>query len=155
MYKKLLGINLCFNSFIPEKIFLTTNISQGTNSQWNRQKKFTAKELCIWFPIILVFLKRPMPGTSTGDPTHVKVMQKRPVGQGKSVLKGPPGSACASTPKPESVCFTILWLSPTPLTFTGGYPRPPFSERNQLRARLNKSPGYNRCVPIQIPQIAF
>ena len=96
-----------------------------------------------------------MQGASTGDPTHDRVMRERPDGQGESGLEGPPGPAWASTPKPESVCFTILQLSPTPLTLTGGYPRPPFSEGHQLKALVNKSPGHNRCVPIQIPQIAF
>ena len=96
-----------------------------------------------------------MQGASTGDPTHDRVMRERPDGQGESGLEGPPGPAWASTPKPESVCFTILRLSPTPLTLTWGYPRSPFSEGNQLRALVNKSPGYNRCVPIQIPRIAL
>ena len=36
--------------------------------------------------------------------------------------RDPPESARASTPKPESVCLTILCLSPTLLTLTGGYP---------------------------------
>ena len=50
--------------------------------------------------------------------------------QGEPELEGcPSGPAWASTPKPESVCFTILRLSPTPLTLTGGYPWPPFSVR--------------------------
>ena len=67
---------------------------------------------------------------SMGDPTHDKVMWKRPDEQGRSGLKGPPGPAQASTPKPESVCLTILCLSPTLLTLTGGYwPRPLFSEK--------------------------
>ena len=30
-----------------------------------------------------------MPGASTGDPTHDKVMRKRPDGQGESGLEGP------------------------------------------------------------------
>ena len=47
-----------------------------------------------------------------------------------SGLDGPPGPARASTPKPESVCLTILCLSPTLLTLTGGYPQPPFSGKN-------------------------
>ena len=34
----------------------------------------------------------------------------------------PPGPDRASIPKPESVCLTILCLSPTLLTLTGGYP---------------------------------
>ena len=33
-------------------------------------------------------------------------------------------------PEPKSVCFTILCLSPTPLTLTGGYPPPPFSGKS-------------------------
>ena len=60
-------------------------------------------------------------GASTGDPTHDKFMRKRPDEQGGSGLKGTPGPALASTPKPESVCLTILCLSPTLLTLTGGY----------------------------------
>ena len=75
--------------------------------------------------------------------------------QGSRAPPPTPGSAWASTPKPESVCFTILWLSPTPLTLTEGYPQPPFSEENQLRALVNKSPGHNRSVSIQTPQMAL
>ena len=56
---------------------------------------------------------------------------------------------------PPNQNLPVLQLSPTPLILTGGYPRPPFSEGNQLRALVNKSPGYNGCVPIQIPWIAF
>ena len=48
--------------------------------------------------------------------------------------------------KPESVCLTILCLSPTLLTLTGGYPRPPFSGKNQLRALANKSVRHDRSV---------
>ena len=47
-----------------------------------------------------------------------------------SELKGLPRLSRASTPKPESVCFTISWLSPTPLTLTGGFSWPPFSGKN-------------------------
>ena len=53
-------------------------------------------------------LKAFLPGASTGDPTHDKVMWKRPGRQGRSGLEGSPGPAQASTPKPESVCLTIL-----------------------------------------------
>ena len=63
-----------------------------------------------------------LPGASTGDPTHDKVMWKRPDEQDRLGLERPPGPARASTPKPESVCLTILCLSPTLLTLTGGYP---------------------------------
>ena len=74
--------------------------------------------------------KNVLLGASMGDPTHDKVMRKRPDEQGGSGLEGPPGPARASIPKQESVCLTILCLSPTLLTLTGGYwPRPLFSEK--------------------------
>ena len=90
-----------------------------------------------------------------GDPTHDKVMWKRPDEQGGSGLEGPPGPAQAPTPKPESVCLTMLCLSSTLLTLTGDYPRPPFSGESQLRALANKSPGHDRSVSIQTPLMAF
>ena len=76
-------------------------------------------------------------------------------GKGGSGLKGPPESARTSTPKPESVCLTILCLSPTLLTLTGGYPRPPFSRKSQLRALVNKSPGHKRNISILTPLLTF
>ena len=96
-----------------------------------------------------------MPGATTGDPIHDKVMWKSHDKQGGSWLKGPPESAQASIPKPESVCLTILCLSPTLLTLTGGYLRPPFSGKNQLRALVNKSPGHERNIYILTPMLAF
>jgi len=85
-----------------------------------------------------------MPGASTGDPTHGKVMRKRPDRQGGSGLKGLLGQTRASTPKPKSVCllFTILCFSPTLLTLAGGYSWPPFCEENPLRALIYKSPHW-------------
>ena len=68
-----------------------------------------------------------------------------------SGLERLPRPAGASTPKPESVCLTILCLSPTLLTLTGGYPQPPFSGENQLRALANKSPGHERNISNQTP----
>ena len=47
-----------------------------------------------------------------------RILWKRSDEQGRSELEGFPGSAQASTPKPESVCLTILCLSPTLLTFS-------------------------------------
>ena len=46
--------------------------------------------------------------------------------------RGPPGSARASTPKPESVCLTILCLLPTLLTLTGAIPDHLFLEKVNL-----------------------
>ena len=95
-------------------------------------------------------------GARTGVPTHDKVMWESSGGQGEPELKGCPSEpAWASTLKPESVCFTISQLSPTLLTLTGGYPQPPFSEENQLKTLVNKSPGHNRSVSIQTPLMTF
>ena len=58
-------------------------------------------------------------------------------------------------PKPESVLLTILCLSPTLLTLTGGYPRPPFSGKNQLRALVDKSLGHERNISIQTPYVGI
>ena len=78
------------------------------------------------------FFSDQLPGASTGDPTHDKVMQDSRDSLGHptrdkvmqkiskaSGLDRPPGPSRASTPKPESV---FSGLSPTPLTLTGGYP---------------------------------
>ena len=91
-----------------------------------------------------------------GDPSHDKVMWRRTDRQGRSGLEGP-GPARASTPKPKSVCllFTILYFSPTLLTLTGGYARPPFSEENQLTALVNKSPGLESSISILTPMLAL
>ena len=72
-------------------------------------------------------------------------------------LRDSPGPARASSPKSKSVCllFTILYLSPTLLTLTGGCPQPPFSEENQLRALVNKSSGLERSISILTPLLAF
>ena len=72
-----------------------------------------------------------------------------------SKLNGLPRLSRASTPKPESVCFTISWLSPTPLTLTGGFSWPPFSGENQLRAIANKSPGHERNISNQNPSVSI
>ena len=97
--------------------------------------------------------KGGLPGASTGDPTHDKVMWKSLTGQGGSGLKG--SSARASTPKPESVCFTISCLSLTPLTLMGGCPRPPFSEENQLRVWLISLLGIIRVFQSKNPSDGF
>ena len=70
-----------------------------------------------------------------------------------SGLEGLPRPAQASTPKPESICLTVLCLSPPLLTLIGDYPRPPFSGENQLRALANKSPGHERNISNQTPSV--
>ena len=80
---------------------------------------------------------------------------ERSDGQGGSGLEGSPGRARASTPKPEFVHLTILCFSPNSSDINGVCPRPPFSEGNQLRTLVNKSPGHDKSVSIQTPLIAF
>ena len=46
---------------------------------------------------------------------------------------------CLSIYPKTRICLTIFCLSPTLLTLTGGYPRPPFSGKSQLRALVNVS----------------
>ena len=94
-----------------------------------------------------------LPGATMGDPTHDKGHAEE-TWQAKvdQASRDPPESARASTPKPESVCLAILCLSPTLLTLTGGYPRPSFSGKSQLRALVN---GHDRSVSIQTPLMAF
>ena len=78
-------------------------------------------------------------------------------GKGGWGLEGFPGPARACTPKPKSVCllFTMLCLSTTLLILAGGYPQPPFSGENQLRALVDKSLGHERNVSIQTPSDGF
>ena len=56
------------------------------------------------------YVKAVLPAASTEDPTHDKVMWKRPDEQGGSGLEGPPGPTRASTPKPESVCLSYYFM---------------------------------------------
>ena len=76
-------------------------------------------------------------------------------GKGGSEFKGLPGPDQASTPKPESVCLTILCLSRTLLTLTEGYPQPPFSGENQPRAIANKSLGHEKNISNQTPSVSI
>ena len=62
-------------------------------------------------------------GASTGVPTHDKVMRESPDGQGESGLKGPPGSAWASTPNQNlSVLLFHDFHQLRILTLTGAIP---------------------------------
>ena len=51
-----------------------------------------------------------LPEDSTGDPTHDKVMWRRPDRQGGSGLKGLPGPARASTPNQN--LSTVYYITP-------------------------------------------
>ena len=89
-----------------------------------------------------------------GIPPMAKVMRKRPDGQSRDqVSRGPPSRA--SIPKPDSVCFTISCLSPTLLTLTEGYPRPPFSGKINLGLQLIRLLDMRRIFQIKPPLLAF
>ena len=90
-------------------------------------------------------------------PPMTKVMWRRPDRQRQIRTRGIPWT-CSSIFPETKICLSIVYyicLSPTLLTFTGGYPRPPFSEENQLRALVNKSPGLERSISILTPLLAF
>ena len=68
--------------------------------------------------------------------------------------------------RPHRICLSIypktrICLFYYIMTFTNssdinrGYLRPPFSEENQLKTLVNKSPGHNRSVSIQTPLMTF
>ena len=65
---------------------------------------------------------------SLGHPTHDKVMRKSPDEQGLRTRLTP--WTCLSIYPKTRICLTILCLSPTLLTLTGGCPRPPFSGKS-------------------------
>ena len=52
-----------------------------------------------------------LPGANTGDPTHEKVMQRRPDKQGGSGLEGLPGPARASTPSQDLSVYCLLYYA--------------------------------------------
>ena len=87
-------------------------------------------------------------------PPMTKVMRRKPDRQRWIRIRGTPWTCSSIYPKTR-VCLTILCLSPTLLTLTGGYPQPPFSGENQLRALANKSPGHERSISIQTLLLAF
>ena len=80
-------------------------------------------------------------GASMGNPTRGKSHEEGGLTKRKGGASGPPPPPTDFLeylpPEPKSICFTILSLSPTPLTLTGGYPPPPFSGKSQLRTPAN------------------
>ena len=72
-----------------------------------------------------------------------------------SGLEGALWTSLSICPQTRIVCHTILCLSPTLLALTGGYPWPPFSGENQLRALANRSPGHERNISNQTPSVSI
>ena len=84
-----------------------------------------------------------MPGAGTWDPTHDKVVRRRPDKQGRSGTQGFQKAAPALTLKMISVCLTLAVLdhSLIPVTQAEGLPR--FrSKQNQPRTLISMSPGW-------------
>ena len=92
-----------------------------------------------------------------GDPTHDKVMWRRPDKHGGSGLEGLPWTCSSIYPETKICLSPVYYIMPftNSSDINRGYPRPPFSEENQLRALVNKSPGHSRSVSIQTPLMTF
>ena len=82
-----------------------------------------------------------MPGASTRDPTHDKVVRRRPDKQGRSGLQEFRKAAPALTLKMISVflMLAVLDYSLISVTQAEGLPRS-LSKQNQLRTLINMSP---------------
>ena len=93
-----------------------------------------------------------MLGASTWDPTHDKVVRRRPDKQGRSGLQGLWKAAPALTLKMISVflMLAILDYSLISVTWVDGLPRS-LSKQNQLRTWINMSPG--RRYPIRLSRM--
>ena len=74
-------------------------------------------------------------GASTGVPTHDEGHVERAWHTKVSQDLRGPLDLLEHLPQNQNLSgFTVSRLSPTPLTLTGGFPRPPFSIKNQLKA---------------------
>ena len=93
-----------------------------------------------------------MPGASTGDPTHDKVMRRRPDKQGISELQGFRKAAPVLTLKMISVflMLAILDFCLISVIQVEGLPRS-LSKQNQLRTLVNMSTGW--WYPIRLSRI--
>ena len=82
-------------------------------------------------------------GASTWDPTHDKVMRRRPERQGRSGPQGFRKAALALTLKMISVFLTLAVLDYSLISVTQaqGLPRS-LSKQNQPRTLINMSPGW-------------
>ena len=86
---------------------------------------------------------RRMLGASTGDPTHDKVMKRRPDKQGRSRLQEFRKAALALTLKMISVFLMLAILDYSLISVTQVDGLPQFlSKQNQLRTLINMSPGH-------------
>ena len=98
------------------------------------------------------FQSHSLPGASTRDPTHDKVVRRRPDKQGRSGLQGFQKAALAPILKMISVflMLAILGYSLISVTRVEGLPRS-LSKQNQLRTLINMSAGW--CYPIRLSRM--
>ena len=92
-------------------------------------------------------------GPITGDPTHDKVMRRRPETQGCSDYKGPSRLTPASIPHCSLTLlllslFVLLWTFVLPAESS---PAPLSLNKDQHRTLINKSPG--RWFPMKGPKM--
>ena len=86
-----------------------------------------------------------MPGAIMGDPTHDKVMRRRPDTQGRSGYEGPSRLAPASTPPyilPPFLLLLLFALLQILVLPAESSPAPLSLNKDQLKTLINKSP---RC----------
>ena len=85
-------------------------------------------------------------------PPMTKVMRREPDRQRRIRPQGTP-SICLSIYPKTRICLSYYFV---PFTNSSDINRGlPFSGKSQLRALVNKSPGHDRSVSIQTPQMAF
>ena len=91
-----------------------------------------------------------------GDPTHDKVCG------GDLTSKADQDSRDSldlleHLPQAKICLSTVYYIMPftNSSDIKGGYPCPPFSGENQLRALADKFPGHERSISIQTPLLAF
>ena len=80
-----------------------------------------------------------------GDPTHDKVMRKKPDVQGHSGYKGPSRLASASTPPcilPPFLLFFLFALLQILVLPAESSPAPLSLNKDQLKTLISKSPGH-------------
>ena len=105
--------------------------------------------------------RRAMPKNDCREPPReippmTKVMWRRPDRQRRIRTRGIPW-ICSSIYPDTKICLsTVYYIMPftNSSDINRGYPQLSFFEGNQLRALVNKSPGHNKSVSIQTPQMA-
>ena len=111
---------------------------------WRKQRWMRIKRVIMWYTEVV-----QEPGASTQDPTHDKVMRRRPDKQGRSGLQRFRKAAPAFTLKMISIFLMLAILDCSLISVTQAEDLPQsLSEQNQLKTLINMSPG--RWHPIRL-----